>query len=475
MVSHEKKSPAHSPKPVWDCDVVLPYYDSTDPYVQTAIDSILIQQDARCIVHIVAIDVMEENYRRLTRHYDGYTNLRFHRMAKPLGFYNLLLYLLEEYETDYIAFQHSSDIALPWRIKNSISLLQAENAEITSCATQNLLSNAKNTDHVLATSKNTNCFHGKNCKILMRESVVLKKTLIRNSQYCPEKLKNIFAINMYWIKHRVAIDNRILLLRRIRQYRMFRDGEIRAYQQKSANHPRIMDGFHGQRENVVLTTYFTNMPDPQYGNTVLPNDPDKMRLADSCIKLGLHCVVFHDNLDEQFCKKYPQITFIRVPNKDMAVSCNNLRFYVYLQWLKQVRYTNVWLCDLFDVEIKRDPNTLETKGKIWMSIEHGQRIKGQWWKVKFYEAYGYTNLPAFLKGKLVLNAGVWGGDYKEVVHFLQKYVAEMSRLPTLNSNMAALNVLMRRTPSQNVVMCTEPLVSKFKKYENRDDVCFIHK
>ncbi len=59
------------------CDVVIPYHTPALPYVHAAIDSILNQQNARCIIHVIADAVDTEHDQRIRQMYKDAPNLRF--------------------------------------------------------------------------------------------------------------------------------------------------------------------------------------------------------------------------------------------------------------------------------------------------------------------------------------------------------------------------------------------------------------
>ncbi len=78
------------------------------------------------------------------------------------------------------------------------------------------------------------------------------------------------------------------------------------------------------KRDVLLTTYLTKYVDPQSGKRVMANDSRMMKLAITAAEVGHPCVVFHDQLSDEFCEQYPQTEFVKVSNKTM-LSCNDYR------------------------------------------------------------------------------------------------------------------------------------------------------
>ena len=74
--------------------------------------------------------------------------------------------------------------------------------------------------------------------------------------------------------------------------------------------------------------------------------------------------------------------------------------------------------------------------------------------------------------------GVIGGNYKNMMEFLNKFCQTRIRLgnPDFNSDMWIGQYIFRYELSYKNIMIGEPFTSIFKNYENdRKDVYFIHK
>ena len=76
-------------------------------------------------------------------------------------------------------------------------------------------------------------------------------------------------------------------------------------------------------------------------------------------KLGLHMVLFHDDLSNQFVQKfernYPAIEFVKVDTFD-SYTPNDRRYFLYYDYLltnKDIRYA--LMTDLRDIKILNNP------------------------------------------------------------------------------------------------------------------------
>jgi hypothetical protein len=98
-----------------------------------------------------------------------------------------------------------------------------------------------------------------------------------------------------------------------------------------------------------------------------------------------------------------------------------------------------------------------------------------------HEKLNWDNLVWFLinQNRLdLINMGVVGGSYKNILHFLNNFCDTRLKLgiPDFNSDMFIGQYVFRHLLSNKNLLIGEPFTSKFKKYEiDRKDVYFIHK
>jgi hypothetical protein len=110
------------------CDVVLPFHGQLY-YVRQAIESILEQEGAEAIVHLVD-DASPEDAYEVLRYWITHPRVRIYRNVRNLGqfisFNNVSPYL----ETDLVAVQDADDISLPDRLHRGGNLLTLSAADI---------------------------------------------------------------------------------------------------------------------------------------------------------------------------------------------------------------------------------------------------------------------------------------------------------------------------------------------------------
>ena len=112
-------------------------------------------------------------------------------------------------------------------------------------------------------------------------------------------------------------------------------------------------------ENVIMTTYFCNKNDPQRPKRAPCNDFQYIKpWYNSIKKLGLNGVIFHDGMDETFIKKYQndKIKFVYVDSNSYEFSLNDLRYFVYLDYIKKHKnIENIFMTDGNDVIVVKNP------------------------------------------------------------------------------------------------------------------------
>ena len=129
---------APGPRPVHACDVVIPYHADNLRWLPASVESILNQNFARCIVHVIRDGFECKN--DPAANYADLPNVRLYANDESIGPYRTLHRLWHRLETDYIAIQDSDDIALPNRIWLSIETLLREDADIVGGAMEQFLS-----------------------------------------------------------------------------------------------------------------------------------------------------------------------------------------------------------------------------------------------------------------------------------------------------------------------------------------------
>lgn len=247
-------------------------------------------------------------------------------------------------------------------------------------------------------------------------------------------------------------------------------------------------------KSIICTTYFSvkKHPNDPSDSAVIGRENDG-RVTQNSIKyiepwynsikeLGLNGVVFYDNLEKDFIKKYQtsHIKFIQVNPSDY--SNNDWRFFIYRDFLLDNKYESVFLTDGSDVTVVQDPHTiLDQYQYIDYFLCQDSIMLSQFPYLQIHDQAKWDNISWFIKYHKTLpliNMGVIGGSYSNMLEFLQEFCQTRIKLgnPDFNSDMWTGQYVFRQKLSHKNLLIGEPFTSKFKHYENeRKDVFFIHK
>lgn len=247
-------------------------------------------------------------------------------------------------------------------------------------------------------------------------------------------------------------------------------------------------------KSVICTTYFSqkihpNDPTDAYvsGRTqdgrVIQNDIKYIEpWYNSVNKLGLNGIVFYDNLTEEFVQKYQtdKINFIKV--NPSIYSNNDWRFFVYRDYFETHEYDSVFLTDGSDVTVVNDPSLIikEFDNINIFVCKDSIKLK-DFPYLSLHNQVGWDGRIYFTRNNNhfdLINMGVIGGSYKNIIDFLDKFCITRIELgnPDFNSDMWLGQYIFRYLMQDSSLMVGEPFTSNFKQYENdRKDVYFIHK
>lgn len=248
--------------------------------------------------------------------------------------------------------------------------------------------------------------------------------------------------------------------------------------------------------SVICTTYFSQKihpNDPNDRDVIGRTEDGRVKQNDiqyiegwynSVNKLKLNAVVFYDNLSDEFVSQY-ETEYVKFIKSSPGVWSNNDgRFFCYLDFLQKNKYDNVFLTDGSDVTVVQDPGKIvedfsETdiflcKDSIPLSVF------GNYLNVHAH--FRWSNYFWFdiqmKKGIDLINMGVIGGNYANVVEFLEKFCDERDRMqtPEFNADMWLGQYVLRGLMNNKKLLLGEPFTSVFKGYQkDRQDVYFIHK
>ncbi|MDJ0787401.1 MAG: hypothetical protein QNK05_11380 [Myxococcota bacterium] len=232
-------------------------------------------------------------------------------------------------------------------------------------------------------------------------------------------------------------------------------------------------------ERTLLSTYFTSKPDPQRRVRQPADSLAYMSIwYDSVRELGLHGRVFHDGLSDAFSARYAteRVRFLQVP-RWYSRSTNDHRFLVYRAYLRSYHAQDVFMTDIADVKVARDPFALCESGRLYVGADRWLLGENRWLRA-LAERIGDRRYLAFLDDhaeRPTVNAGVLGGETGLVSEFVERMIAEFARIgrPWVNANMMVFNYVAYTGYEDRI---GSELCSRYKAFElDRVDVPFIHK
>lgn len=242
--------------------------------------------------------------------------------------------------------------------------------------------------------------------------------------------------------------------------------------------------------DLVLAAYLRSRPDPQRnGHAPADSFAYMRRWYRSIATLGLRGLVVHDGLSAGFVDRYAtrRIRFHRV--RPCVWSTNDERFFAYHRLLARRPFRRAFLTDITDVTIVQDPFAgLERLGAALVVGDEvypreGASIRNHPWLVKRIRQTrrsGASEVFDFFRARdfdlPTLNAGVIGGPARELRRFLREFVRVRTAIghPERNLNMAVVNYVVHRF-FEGRFHHGPPVTSRFKFFERRRDVWFIHK
>ncbi len=232
--------------------------------------------------------------------------------------------------------------------------------------------------------------------------------------------------------------------------------------------------------NYIVSAYLTTSIDCMRGIQLKANDPNYIKdWYDSVVKLKLNGIILHDSLDDDFIKQFPGVKFLKVAPIPEWMQLYDYRWVVYFLFLSEYNCDYIFFTDISDVVVASDPFQ-DIKEGLYCGDEQTTLKDCQWLQgaldVKEYSKELKLFKEVLSQNSTLFNAGILGGSYKDVLDFLKILY---SKLEKLSLRQVHYTVDM---PLFNYVMYLYfepkhgfPINSKFKSYEKRDDVWFIHK
>lgn len=230
-----------------------------------------------------------------------------------------------------------------------------------------------------------------------------------------------------------------------------------------------------EKENIILTCYFTNIQDTQRGDKWQPNIEDLRPLIDS-VRGKCKLVVLHDCFTDQDTSRYPLVEFVKV---DTYANPYFQRWISYYQYIRENENTidNVFCIDSTDVELINIPDWDNIGDKLYCGDEN-EVLQCQW-MINHHKDKLITDFISANANKQLLNAGIVGGNVmlvKEFCRLINNYYSNLfeRKVDVSYCDMGAFNYIARTHFADRIVnggqVCT-----RFKANEKNDYSWFKHK
>ena len=207
--------------------------------------------------------------------------------------------------------------------------------------------------------------------------------------------------------------------------------------------------------NVIMSTYFTRVSNPQYTSTFSENNfRFFQKWFQSAANIGAYLIIFHDGLEEGFQKRikqfYKSVQLIEITDFN-GRSPNDYRFYLYYNYLKEhEEVSRAILTDIRDVEFTKDPFKMMVEigdymyvgldkpfhvSPLDMKTTYNVMLHCHFWEYRQDMFFQHPNY----------NAGVLGGTRVRIMSYLEALIKDFSNTPHgWNCNMASMVYVMMK-------------------------------
>lgn len=249
--------------------------------------------------------------------------------------------------------------------------------------------------------------------------------------------------------------------------------------------------------SIILTSYFSAKRHPNSpldldvvgrgkSGRVHQNSFDYIKpWYDSVTNLSLQGIIFHDGLTDEFVNKYSNnnIKFVYADAESQSYSNLDYRWFCYRDYLIKNKFESVFISDCSDVTVVKDPSTLLKRKKNYDFFLCKDSLTLD--TFPYFHIHKKYNWPYYVEMLLqknnfdLINMGVVGGSYDNIIDFLDKYYdTRVGMRDELfeQADMWVGQYIFRCLLKDKSLLIGEPFTSDFKKYQNnRKDVYFIHK
>lgn len=169
-----------------------------------------------------------------------------------------------------------------------------------------------------------------------------------------------------------------------------------------------------QRENILITTYFTGVADPQRNGKWQPK-PEELQPLIASLK-GQKLIVLHDCLDAQ---DTINVKYVRVETR---INPYFQRWFSYYAYLKTNMHAidKVFCIDATDISLLKNPFNQVLPGAIYTGDE--LEVVGCQWLVNHHKHPVLQKFFAEYKDHQLINAGILGGEVGAILPFIKDMI-----------------------------------------------------
>jgi len=222
-----------------------------------------------------------------------------------------------------------------------------------------------------------------------------------------------------------------------------------------------------QKENILLTCYFTGVSDPQRGEAWKADISQVDELINSL--QGVKLVILHDcfDFDEYRGAKLVRVETSRNPYFQ--------RWFSYMEFIESCdNLDKVFCIDATDVQLQLYPFDDMEKSRIYVGDEEST-IDNVWLK-RHHNVSVFKDFYRVYRKRKLLNAGIVGGHKDIVIRFLKDLTSFYNKHDGVlgDTDMAALNYILH-TVYPNTVTHGTIVNTVFKAFEQNEISWFRHK
>jgi UDP-glucuronate 4-epimerase len=230
--------------------------------------------------------------------------------------------------------------------------------------------------------------------------------------------------------------------------------------------------------NVILSTYLTRANNFSQHDSTLGCTKDNYKLFkdwyESIMKLKTKAVIFHNELSDDFIKRYQNsnIEFVKW-DKENRPSYNDERYYIFNEYVsKTPQIEKVFYTDIFDVIFYKDPFHLLVPDTLYVGSEESKSDSSYTWVNK---KLSNLSLPLLKKPQTVYNAGICGGCRDVFLCLMEEMINRLSIIDkSINGNMAIFNHCLHYVVKKKIVTGF-PLHNVFKSKKVSPGTYIKHK